>query len=262
MDQAPVEKSINPDVEKLIRMQELDAEMGQLEELVQKTIPAQIKELEDNFANDQAKLKNFDGETAAQAKKKKELEAEVEDNKSKIAKAKMKLHEVKTNVEYRAILKETENFEERIRKIEDEQLDLMEKTEARASQRPAIAAQVDEDRARLNALKAEKDVDLKASAARLEKLKAERDELVTNVDPGILGVYDRIRSQRNGVGVARVVDGSCTGCYQIIPPQLFYLIRTSGEALQCPHCNRYLYHITEPKQENEETTKSGKKKKE
>jgi len=228
--------------------------------LIQETIPAQIKELEDHFAHDLAKLKKYDDETAVFNKKKRELEAEVDDNKGKIAKAKMKLHEVKTNVEYRAILKETENFEERIKKVDDEQLALMEKMEERAGERPVIVKQVEEDKTKLAKLKAEKEVELAAHREKLEKTKAERAQTISGVDPEILANYDRVRNQRGGVGVARVREGSCMACYQIIPPQLFYLVRTYEGIYQCPHCNRYLYFIPEPKNEADHTAEPARKK--
>ena len=245
------------DIDKLIKLQRLDANLARLSGIIFKTIPSQIKELEDNFTRDQGKLESFDENTAKLKKRKKELEAEVEDTKGKIAKAKLKLTEVKTNVEYRAILKETENFETRISKIDDEQLDLMEKMEDLASQRPAILKQVDEDREKLNNLKAEKEKELKVFRQELEDDKARREEVVSTITPGILANYEKIRSIRKGVGIAQAKDNTCMGCYQIIQPQLYYLIRTSGEINKCPHCNRYLYHIPEPKKEEEKPAGEG-----
>jgi hypothetical protein len=262
LDQDQATKSGNPDLEKLVRLQDMDAVIGQLTAMIEVTIPGQIKELEDHFVKDQAILKKYDEETAAYTKRKRELEAEVEDNQNKIAKAKHKLNDVKTNVEYRAIVKETENFGERINKIDDEQLALMERMEERSGLRPAILKQVEEDKAKLNKLKAEKEIEQKGLKEKLAGALAERGGIVSGVSPDILANYEKVRGQRGGVGAARVREGSCTACYQIIPPQLFYHIRTSDGIYQCPHCSRYLYYIPEPKVEEAQTAGSGRKKKE
>ncbi|MDH5478218.1 MAG: hypothetical protein OEY50_07785, partial [Nitrospinota bacterium] len=213
LDQSPTAQQQNPNLERLIKLQEVDKIIGQLTELIQEQIPRQIKALEDDFTSDLAKLKHFDEEVSLLSKQKKALEAEVEDTKVKIAKAKLKLPEVKTNVEYRAILKESDNFERRILKIEDEQLELMEKMEEKALQRPSIESQVADDKARLDKLKAEMEVELKSHSQRLKALNEERSGIIGAVEPDVLASYDKVRKQRKGVGVAQVKDGLCMACF-------------------------------------------------
>ncbi|MDH5637662.1 MAG: hypothetical protein OEZ04_04165, partial [Nitrospinota bacterium] len=227
LDQNQVVKSHNPDLEGLIKLSELDKIISQLTDVIQREIPGQIKALEDDFVKDQAELRKYDEEIATLTKKKKELEAEVDDTKSKIAKANQKLPEVKTNVEYRAIMKETENFKERINTIEDEQLTLMEQMEEKEGERPAIEKQVAEDKAKLDKMKTEKKVELDSYNEQLDKTNAERASIIGAITPAILSSYDKVRGQRAGMGLAKVKDGSCMACFQIIPPQLYYQVRTT-----------------------------------
>ncbi|MDH5510509.1 MAG: C4-type zinc ribbon domain-containing protein [Nitrospinota bacterium] len=262
LDQNQVVRTHNPDLEGLIKLSELDKIIGQLTDVIQCEIPGHIKALEDDFVRDQTKLRKFDEEMAALTKRKKSLEAEVDDTKSKIAKANQKLPEVKTNVEYRAIMKETENFKQRITTIEDEQLALMEKMEDKEGERPAIEKQVAEDKAKLDKLKAEKTVELNSYNESLDKANAERASIIGAINPAILATYDKVRAQRAGTGLARVKDGSCMACFQIITPQLYYQIRTTDEIYRCPHCDRFLYHVPEPKPDNGEPAKGKRKKQE
>ena len=69
--------------------------------------------------------------------------------------------------------------------------------------------------------------------------------VITAITPGVFANYEKVSGQRGGIGVAEVVDSSCQACFQMITPQLFILIRTTDKIYQCPHCDRYLYHVPE-----------------
>lgn len=240
---------MNADLERLVALQKLDTKIAGKEALL-KSIPEELKQASAALEGAMARLAEFDAETEADGKKRKELEREVEALKEKIAKDKAKLTQVKTNVEYRAILKEQEGYENRIRRMEDEQLELMEKADSRAPARAALEADAAEEERKFNAVKAEKEAVMAKERAGLDALLAERESILSKITPSILENYERVSKSRDGLGVVQVRDNLCQGCHQLIPPQLYYQIRTSDEIHRCPHCSRFLYF------EREETGKN------
>ena len=52
------------------------------------------------------------------------------------------------------------------------------------------------------------------SPTELGSLVSRRDELVALLDPELLELYDDLRAQKKGVGVAALVDGVCQGCHE------------------------------------------------
>ena len=234
---------MNADLERLVRLQRLDEEIARKSALLEIELPREIEKLRAAFQSASDALKNHDAELAGLAKRRRELEMEADTARESIKKSKQKLNEVKTNVEYRAILKESETLETRIREVEDRQLEVMEAAETRAKDRAALDKGAKEEEARYQREKVEREKAMAQLKEALAALKQERSSLTGEVSPDILATYEKVSRQRNGIGIAPVADRSCAACHQLIPPQLYYQIRTTGEIHQCPHCNRFLYFI-------------------
>src|SRR5205807_5364710 len=83
--------------------------------------------------------------------------------------------------------------------------------------------------------------DVEALRTSLEKLRAERSELVRNIDPQVLAVFDLVARRRNGIAVAEARDGICTICHVRLRPQVFNNIRRNDSIIQCDSCQRILY---------------------
>ncbi len=236
---------MNADIDALIAIQKIDSEIARKTRLADKILPEELEKIREDHRNAEQKLENFEKQLEEENKRRRDLESAVEDTKSNIAKAKQKLPEVKTNVEYRAILKELDNFEKKIVAMEDEQIGLMETIEEKSSEKERLVREAAAEEKKFNAIRAEKEDGIKSLKNRIAELQTQRKSILNGITPSILNNYEKISKQRNGVGITNVVDGSCQGCYQLITPQLYYLLRTSEGIFQCPHCNRYLYYIPE-----------------
>lgn len=231
---------MNADLERLIALQKLDTKIAEQEKIL-KSMPEEIELARSGLEKAEGDLKVFDDEIEADKKRRKELEAEVEDLQDKIAKAKAKLPQVKTNVEYRAILKEQETLEKNINALEDEQLELMEKIEGRTGGRQELSDTVNSEKEKFEKIKAEKEKEIAQAKSHLEGLGKDREATLSQINPSVLKEYEKVLKTREGMGVAKVRENLCLGCNQLIPPQLYYQIRTSDELFRCPHCNRFLY---------------------
>ncbi len=244
-----IQNKMNPDLEKLILLQGLDKEIARKADLLENTLPTEIDKLRSGLETARENLKRFDEELEMLNKNRRELEAEVEINKENIAKAKQKLPDVKTNVEYRAILKELDTFEKKIVAIDDNQIELMEAMDGKDDEKKALDAALKKEEAAFNNLKGEKEEAMASLEKTVAELKTKRATIVDQISGAVLSNYEKV-SQMRGTGVTQVVDQSCQSCFQMIQPQLYYLVRTSDKIYQCPHCDRYLYH--DPKENEEE----------
>jgi predicted nucleic acid-binding Zn-ribbon protein len=68
-----------------------------------------------------------------------------------------------------------------------------------------------------------------------------RAELVAKVPAEVMRRYEMIRAKRQGIGMAAIKDGTCSGCFVVLTPQQVIAVQRSGEFAQCPRCQRILY---------------------
>ena len=137
---------------------------------------------------------------------------------AKIAKFKSQTDSVKNNEQYQALLHEISFSEQEIRRIEDAELDCMQRADdADAALKTARAAeadqqgQLDADRRQVAILIAEKKEELKS-------LKKEQLTLRAAMDEDLLSNYDRIASSRK-TGAARATHQKCSACQMQLRPQ-------------------------------------------
>ena len=126
--------------------------------------------------------------------------------------------------------------------IEDEELELMEQAEAtertQSALRAEIAALEEEARGARHEL-SEASSALEATAAAVRE---EREQLAAGLPPDLFQIYERLRQRLGGVGAARLVDGSCTGCHLHLPSSERERVQKAGpgELVYCEQCGRIL----------------------
>ncbi len=172
----------------------------------------------------------------------KNLELQVETIKEKIAKYSVQQFQTKKNEEFRALGNEIDNSKAGIVKLDDQQIELMEKTED-AQREVAAATQL------ANEAKKEAESKLSIIAGREENLKKElaeleksRGELVTAVDANTLSRYERLLKQKGEKIVVGIEHGVCGGCHMKFPQQVILSCKREEEIVTCPNCGRILYY--------------------
>jgi predicted nucleic acid-binding Zn-ribbon protein len=172
----------------------------------------------------------------------KELELEVEAKKELIRKYANQQFQTRKNEEYRALAHEIEMCKEAIFKTEDQEIALMEQTEAaqkevaRATHAAADAKKLVEDQ--ITQLGA-RETNLKKELAELE---ANREELASAVDDSARGRYERLVKHKGENVVVGVQHGVCGGCHMKLPPQLLVSTQAGQELVTCSNCGRILYY--------------------
>jgi hypothetical protein len=73
-------------------------------------------------------------------------------------------------------------------------------------------------------------------------VRAERETLVAGVPADLAATYERLRAKLGGVGAARLVGSSCSGCHLTLPATELDRLRHAppGEVAYCDQCGRIL----------------------
>ena len=105
--------------DKLIKLQKIDSEIISVNAHLD-SIPDQIEAIDEDIKATAVLVSGARDKLAANQKKRRELEGEVKGIREQTAKFKRQLNDVKTNKEYSALLKEIEETDQKIARIEEE----------------------------------------------------------------------------------------------------------------------------------------------
>lgn len=241
---------MNAQLQKLIDLQAVDFEIAELEKALV-SIPGQLKSAQSGMEAITQELEKARQALADLQKKRKQLEADVQNENDHMAKTKTKLPAVKTNKEYTAILTEVDGIKEKIARIEDQELEIMETLEEKEKQLPPIEARFKEEEQLYKEYKAKKEAEAERAKKELEVVKAKRQELVKLIEPRWAQNYNKVLKAREGQAVVRVRENVCQGCFQLVRPQMVIEVKIGEEIHQCPDCSRFLYWIEEPEEQVE-----------
>jgi predicted nucleic acid-binding Zn-ribbon protein len=230
------------ELDTLIHLQEYDARIAGLDADVAR-LPREIEALLAALAEARRTVETIKGRLDATKKELRAKEKDLDDIGVKRAKSEARLYEVKTNVEYSAVLAEIEAIKAQKARTEEEILALMEQQETLAvdiREAEVRYRQREEQTRREEATIRQK---LAAVQQELEIARAERATLARELPRHVLADYERILKARAGVAVAVVTSTSvwCSGCRVSIRPQAIQELRSALVLMHCESCGRFLY---------------------
>lgn len=234
---------MHPDLEKLILLQSHDVEAKRLRDEIA-ALPKHIADLE-------AKAKVTEGQRAhvldliaKEETLRRRQESDIKDHQAKIARIRKQLDLATTTVQVTAFEHEISFAQSEISRLEDAELESMERSEALDSQKTLADEALTNARATLErertsaAETIEQDKQLLIAVE--EKRKAERAE----IDEAALSVYDRI-AKAKGTAVAEALNQKCMACQMMVRPQRWNDLRdrdNDSTMMTCESCGRLLYY--------------------
>lgn len=143
--------------------------------------------------------------------------------------------------------KEIESLARRQSDLEDVELEIMERVEGAAAAVAVLAEKRDalaEDEAAMAARVARLMGEIDVERGQVE---VERAHLSAGVPADLLALYEKVRTDHNGLGAARIHRGRCEGCRLELPPTDIESIRAAApdEVLRCEECRRILVRTPE-----------------
>lgn len=137
---------------------------------------------------------------------------------------------------------EVKSLQERKSHLEDEELEIMEALEPLDASLAELAARRETVVARRDRLVKEIEVAEGVVDGELAAIDTVRAHVVTALPTDLGKEYERLRAKLGGVGAARLVGGSCSGCHLTLPATEIDHIRHAkpGSMFHCDQCGRLL----------------------
>ncbi|MEO0119620.1 MAG: C4-type zinc ribbon domain-containing protein [candidate division WOR-3 bacterium] len=226
----------------LWELQQIDKEIDYLNQKA-KEIPEKTKGLNLHLEQE---IKNLERDKANIINYKKEYklaEVDLKTCEEKIAQYQVQLYSAKTNEQYKAFLKEIETQKKLKEEIEDKMIELLEKienTEQEIKRKEKEVEIIKEDtQKKIEELKKEEE----KIKEEIKKREERRKELVSLLPANYYNIYEKIKTRRNGIAVAKIENDACSICFNPVPPQTIIEIRRNEKIYYCDYCGRILVVI-------------------
>jgi hypothetical protein len=232
---------MNPDLEKLMELQQADREIQRLNDEVA-ALPRKVAAIEAKLATTKGAVEKAKNAIKADEAARRKYETQIQDLRQKISKYRDQSLEVKTNEQYKALLHEIEFAERDIRQIEDKILEGMLDADLNDKQLRAAEAELKEETAEIEKEKTETRKRTEEDQKELAEWNGKREQLRAGIAPDTLQHYDRVLKFRK-TALAEARDHKCGTCQVMLRPQTYDDIRKNDRIIICDSCQRILYYV-------------------
>jgi uncharacterized protein len=232
---------MHSDVKAAIRLQEVDSQAAELSKEVS-ALPKFIAQIETRLAGHQRRVEMDKAALLANGKERKLLEEQIQIQNQKVSKLRDQMLAAKNNDQYKAFQNEIEFCQGEVRKHEDRILELMAESDPLDKNVKSAEKSLAEEKAQVEAEKAQAREKTAVDEKALADLKARRDQLATHISADVLKEYERLRKARRGIAVAEVNEGRCTACHIGVRPQFMQELRRGDTVKYCESCGRILVY--------------------
>lgn len=222
----------------LYLLQLLDTELDELREL-RGDLPESVRKLEDTVNELRTRIEDSAAALRTGVTERTRMEKDSLELIAKIEKYKSQQLQVQNNKEYDALTHEIEMAEETIQRYEQEIEMFVGEAEEIKSQKIELEEELETLAKELSEKTEELKSVLAVTAEEETRLEGKRDEAIANIGAADLELYTRIRNAKVKA-VAPIKRNACSGCFNVVPPQLILEIKKNIRMYVCEHCGRIL----------------------
>lgn len=232
--------SVKDQIKRLVELQAMDVEVYRFKVQLREK-PAEIEALDAECEAKKAGLKQREEELKAIQLAQKNNEGELKVKEEAIVKADGQLLQLKTNKEYQIKLLEIESIKADKSLIEEKILLGFDQVEAARKAVDAERALVASYEKEFSVRKKKIEDDIAVAQDQMKVKQSQRGRLTPDVRPDLLGRYERILENKEGLAIVPVVDNACGGCFMHLTEQRIDQIKRSDQIVTCDMCARIVY---------------------
>jgi len=239
---------LNENLMHLIALQKIDTETQKVLQS-RKDLPLRLARLDADFAAVREALEEERNRLEAKNQNHRELEEALKKGMEQLRKTRDRIHEVKSNKEYQAVLKEIETLEQKHGVVEDKIISILEEIDAmktslaiREGEFQASGRRYEEERERLENR-------IGSIESQIQERQRQGESLREKIPKNLLKRYDMTKNVNQGLAVVSAWKETCDGCHMSIPPQLYNeLLEDTEDLMVCPNCRRIIYWYDQNKE--------------
>jgi predicted nucleic acid-binding Zn-ribbon protein len=234
---------MHPDLEKMIVLQAHDIEAKRLRDEMT-ALPKHVATLEAKAKATQGQRAVIVDLIAKEEVLRRRQESDVRDQQVKIDRLRKHLDLATTTVQVTAFEHEIAFAQTEVSRLEDAEIESMERSEGLEAQRLLANEAVTEANATLERERARSAETVAHDKILLAAVEEKRKEVRAEIDESALSNYDRI-SKAKGTAVAEALNQKCMACQMMVRPQRWNDLRDRGNdetMMTCESCGRLLYY--------------------
>jgi predicted nucleic acid-binding Zn-ribbon protein len=232
--------TLKEEMSHLICLQDCDNKIGHIMRKRNEG-PLKIKRIEDELGVIEKKHQEELDRFEALKKSGRDIDRETQDLDVKVEKSSIKLSNIKSNKEYKAVLKEIDDLKKAKFQGEEKSLQIMEEIEVLREKCQGSEKELAEGRKKLDKEKNEVQTELKALDEELRLFEKKRDLLSQTVEQDLLKKYLLLKERKQGQAISPVSQAVCQVCHMKIPPQMYNELIKGDSLLRCTNCGRIMY---------------------
>ena len=231
---------MNSELEQLLILQDQQQKVRHIQTEI-KTLPLERAHLESQLAATAAGVELLKQKGRQVEIERKKLELDVGTRTESIARLKTQQYQTRKNDEFQAIGHEIERYENEIRKLEDQELELMIEADKLRGELEAADKSARTTKESIARQLADLETKSKALGAQQQELETERETLAAQIDPDLLDQFERLFNSKGDAAVVAVEHGVCTGCHMKVTTATAAGVKAGKEIVSCENCGRILY---------------------
>ncbi len=234
---------MHPDLEKLIVLQTHDVEARRLrDEMV--ALPKHVAALETKAKATEGQRAVIVNLIAKEEALRRRQESDIKDHQAKIARVRKQMDMATTTVQVTAFEHEIAFAQAEVSRLEDAEIESMERSEGLESQKKLADEAVADATATLERERVRATETVAQDKTLLVAVEEQRKAVRADIGESALSIYDRI-AKAKGTAVAEALNQKCMACQMMLRPQRWNDLRDRNNEetiMTCESCGRMLYY--------------------